>query len=330
MSYTHLTQDERYQIYAYRLQKKSNKEIATLLNRHPSTIQREVMRNKGDCGWRPLQAQTKANQRQIQSSLNARRIKEEDWERVQYYLHQGLSPEQMIDRLALEGTPMQISHETIYQRIYQDKRQGGKLYQLLRSQKKYRKRYASGQQRRGMIKNRTSIAERPLIVEQKTRIGDIEGDTVIGKNQQGVIITLVDRASRFTFAKKANSKHAKVVAQGMIDLLKPHQDRCHTITVDNGKEFAAHELVAKQLQVDVYFAHPYHSWERGLNENTNGLLRQYFPKKTNLKKITEQELQKAIFMLNNRPRKCLGYKTPYEVFHNLDILPLKSIFGCTS
>lgn len=324
MSYTHLTQDERYQIYEYRLQKKSYKEIGALLNRHCTTIKREIMRNQGGCGWRPLQAQEKAEERRCNSN-NARRIKEEDWQIVQYYLHQNLSPEEIIGRLAVEGTPIQISHETIYQRIYEDKRQGGKLYKLLRCQKKNRKRYASGQQKRGMIKNRTSIDERPLIVDQKIRIGDIEGDTVIGKDQQGVIITLVDRASRFTFATKAKSKHAKVVAQGMIDLLKPHQHRCHTITVDNGKEFAAHEMVAEELQVDVYFAHPYHSWERGLNENTNGLLRQYFPKKTNLKKITEQELQMAIFMLNHRPRKCLGYKIPFEVFYNLDILPLKCI-----
>ena len=329
MRYTHLTQDERYQIYEYRLQKKSYKEIGVLLNRHPTTIKREVKRNQGGCGWRPLQAQTKADERRSRSN-NARRIKEEDWQSVQSYLHLGLSPEQIIDRLVLEGTPIYISHETIYQRIYEEKRKGGKLYKLLRNQKTYRKRYGSGQQRRGMIKNRISIDERPLIVDQKTRIGDMEGDTVIGKDHQGVIITLVDRASRFTFATKAKSKHAKVVAQGMIALLKPHQHRCHTITVDNGKEFAAHELIAQQLQVDVYFAHPYHSWERGLNENTNGLLRQYFPKKTNLKKVTEQELQAAIFKLNHRPRKCLGYKTPFEVFYNLDILPLKTIFGCTS
>lgn len=329
MSYTHLTQEERYQIYGYRLQKKSYKEIGKLLNRHPTTIQRETLRNKGDGAWRPAQAQAKANQRR-RNSNNARRIKEEDWQRVQYRLHQDWSPEQIIERLALLGAPIQISHETIYQRIYKDKRKGGKLYKLLRCQKTYRKRYASGQQRRGMIKNRISIDERPAIVDQKIRIGDIEGDTVIGKNQQGVIITLVDRVSRYTFATKAGSKHAKIVAQGMIRLLKPYQDRCHTITVDNGKEFASHELVAAQLQVDVYFAHPYHSWERGLNENTNGLLRQYFPKKTNLKKITERELQKAVFMLNHRPRKCLGYKTPYEVFHNLDILPIKTTSGCTS
>lgn len=329
MRYTHLTQDERYQIYEYRLQKKSYKEIGTLLNRHPTTIKREILRNHGGCGWRPLQAQSNAKERR-RNSNNARRIKEEDWQSVQYYLHQDWSPEQIIERLALVGTPIKISHETIYQRIYKDKRKGGKLYKLLRCQKTYRKRYASGQQRRGMIKNRISIDERPAIVDQKIRIGDIEGDTVIGKNQQGVIITLVDRVSRYTFAKKVKGKHAKGVTQGIIDLLKPHQHRCHTITVDNGKEFAFHEQVAAQLQVDVYFAHPYHSWERGLNENTNGLLRQYFPKKINLKKITEKELQNAILMLNNRPRKCLGYKTPYEVFHDLDILPLKSIIGCTS
>jgi IS30 family transposase len=262
---------------------------------------------------------------------NARRIDEADWAKVSDYLRMDLSPQQAIERLSLEAQEkIKISHETVYLRIYADRRAKGTLIKHLRGQKPYRKRYASGAQRRGAIKNRVCIDERPDIVDQKIRIGDWEGDTVIGKNQQGVVITLVDRASRFTLATKRHSKHAKGVTTSINRLLEPHREQCHTLTFDNGKEFAGHEAIAAHLQADVYFAHPYHSWERGLNENTNGLLRQYFPKKTNLKNITEDELQIAIHKLNHRPRKCLGYRTPFEVFYNLDILPLKTTSRCTS
>ena len=330
MHYTHLTQDERYQIYALRLEKKTAKEIAVVLNRDPSCIYRELRRNKGGNGWRPLQAQKLAEERQ-KNCRNARRIKEADWDKVADYLRLDLSPQQAIERLNLEQKEkIQISHETVYLRIYADRRRGGNLVKHLRGQKPYRKRYGSGEQRRGAIKNRVSIDDRPEIVDQKTRLGDWEGDTVIGKGQQGVVITLVDRVSRFTLAERRNSKHAEGVTHSIQQLLAPHKDKCHTITFDNGKEFARHADIAAHLQAAVYFAHPYHSWERGLNENTNGLLRQYFPKKTNLKKISQQELQLAVDKLNHRPRKCLGYRTPYEVFYNLPILPLKYPRCCTS
>lgn len=331
MRYTHLSQDERYQIYALRLEKKTLTEIAQALNRHKSTIQREMKRNRGGNGWRPSQAHQIALKRQTRCR-NARRINEVHWQKVVAYLRMDLSPQQVLGRLSVEGIedPIKISHETIYQRIYADQQEGGHLIQHLRCQKPYRKRYASGVQRRGAIKNRVSIEQRPAIVDQKIRLGDWEGDTVIGKNQQGVVITLVDRVSRFTLADKRNSKHAKGVAESISRLLKPHIHRCHTITLDNGKEFADHQTIAAHLQAAVYFAHPYHSWERGLNENTNGLLRQYFPKKTNFNDISHKALQLAIDKLNHRPRKCLGYRTPFEVFYNRDILPLKTTPCCTS
>lgn len=330
MRYTHLSQDERYQIYALRLEKKTLTEIAQVLNRHKSTIQREMKRNRGGNGWRPLQAHKIALGRQT-SCRNARRINEVHWQKVVEYLRMDLSPQQVLGRLSVEGKdPIKISHETVYRRIYADRQAGGNLIQHLRCQKPHRKRYASGVQRRGAIKNRVSIEQRPAIVDQKIRLGDWEGDTVIGKNQQGVVITLVDRVSRFTLADKRNSKHAKGVAASISRLLKPHIHHCHTITFDNGKEFADHQTIAAHLQADVYFAHPYHSWERGLNENTNGLLRQYFPKKTNFNDISHKGLQLAIDKLNHRPRKCLGYRTPFEVFYNRDILPLKTTPCCTS
>lgn len=324
MSYTHLSQDERYQIHEMLVEKKSQKVIALALDRSVSTISRELNRNSGVHRWKPEQAHKLSENRQ-KNCRNARRIDEGDWAEVTCYLRLDLSPQQAVNRLSLENNaPLKISHETIYQRIYADKKRGGNLVKHLRGQKPYRKRYGSGDQRRGAIKNRVSIDARPEIVAQKTRLGDWEGDTIIGKDQQGVVVTLVDRVSRFTLAECLNSKHADGVTAVINRLLDPHKRTCHTITFDNGKEFAGHEAITAYLEAAVYFAHPYHSWERGLNENTNGLIRQYFPKKTNLKNLSQEALQLAINKLNHRPRKCLGYRTPYEVFYNLDILPLKS------
>jgi len=330
MTYTHLSQDERYQIYEMRLEKKTLSEIAVHLKRHKSTIQRELQRNRGQSGWRPGQAQRISLERQT-NSRNARRINEADWDQVVAYLHQDLSPQQAIERLSLEtGQKLRLSHETVYQRIATNRCAGGTLYQHRRCQKRQRKRYGSGQQLRGMLKNRVSIDERPAIVNDKSQDGHWEGDTVVGSHQQGGIITLTERRARFLLVAGIQSKHAEIVTAEILGLLQPHQARCQTITFDNGKEFAGHEEIAAGLQAKVYFAHPYSPWERGLNENTNGLLRQYFPKKTNLKQVTLQALQQAADRLNHRPRKCLGYRTPFEVFYNLDILPLNSYIRCTS
>lgn len=317
MSYTHLTQDERYQIHEMLIEKKSKKDIALALFRSTTAIYRELNRNCGVHHWKPGHAQKLSEARQ-KNCRNARRIDEKDWAEVTDYLRLDLSPQQAVNRLSLEKkAPLKISHETIYQHIYADQKRGGDLVRHLRGQKPYRKRYGSGDQRRGAIKNRVSIDERPDIVAQKTRLGDWEGDTIIGKDQQGVVVTLVDRVSRFTLAERLDSKHADGVTAVINGLLTAHKQTCHTITFDNGKEFAGHQAMTACLQAAVYFAHPYHSWERGLNENTNGLIRQYFPKKTNFKNVSQEELQLAIHKLNHRPRKCLGYQTPYEVFYNL-------------
>ena len=329
MCYAHLTQDERYQIHALRCEKKSIHAISLALGRSKSTIHRELKRNAGVHRWHPAGAQGMADKRQ-QNCRNARRISEADWADVAAYVRLNLSPQQAINRLSLEKKiPLAISHETVYQRIY-GKKHGADLITHLRGQKRYRKRYASGKERRGGIRNRVSIDARPAIVADKTRLGDWEGDTIIGKDQQGAVVTLVDRVSRFTLAHRVASKHARGVTDAVNRLLTPHRHVCHTLTFDNGLEFAMHGDMTAHLQADVYFAHPYHSWERGLNENTNGLIRQYFPKKTNFKNVSQQALQTAIDQLNHRPRKCLDYKTPFEVFYNQDILPLKSNPCCTS
>ncbi len=320
MRYTHLSREERYQIYVLRRQGVNFARIAAELNRSAATITREIKRNSGLNGYKPAHADSKARARQC-DRRNAKAISAEQWRHVHTYLRLSLSPQQVSGRLLLEEA-FRISHETIYQHIYRDKRGGGDLARQLRCQKVRRKRYASGQERRGAIKGRICIEQRPAIVEQRSRIGDWEGDTVIGKGHQGALVTLVERKTRYTLSRRVDSKHSAGVTQAIIELLRPHKDQCLTLTFDNGKEFAEHAFIAGCLDADVYFAHPYHSWERGLNENTNGLLRQYFPKRTNLRKVTHEEVDDAVYRLNHRPRKCLGYRTPHEVFYGLEIQPI--------
>ncbi|MBS0172755.1 MAG: IS30 family transposase, partial [Nitrospira sp.] len=180
------------------------------------------------------------------------------------------------------------------------------------------------QERRGAIKNRIGIDERPGIVDQKSRIGDWEGDTVIGKNHRGALVTLAERKSRYILAAQVPGKHASGVTAAIMRLLRPHKDKCYTMTFDNGKEFAEHETIAAELDADVYFAHPSHSWERGLNENSNGLLRQYFPKAMELIEVTQEQVQWAVDRLNHRPRKVLGFRTPFEIFFGKTVRYTKS------
>jgi transposase, IS30 family len=320
MTYKHLTREERYQIHALRRQGISPAVIAAELKRSRSTITRELKRNATAQGYKPAKADERARTRQS-TRRNAHQFDAQQWAQVHSYLRLQLSPEQISGRLKLEGG-LRISHECIYQHIYSDKRKGGELISHLRCQKVRRKRYGSGQERRGTLKNRVSIEQRPAIVEERSRIGDWEGDTVVGKGHQGVVVTLVERKSRYTLAKQLDSRHSAGVTEAVIALLRPYKSLCQTITFDNGKEFAEHAFIADSLEANVYFAHPYHSWERGLNENTNGLLRQYFPKSTNLRKVSQHEVDDAVYRLNHRPRKCLNYLTPHEVFMGLEMRPL--------
>ena len=308
MTYTHLTQEERYQIYALKRAGITQKVIASILKRSESTISREINRNSGKRGYRPKQAQYKSLMRR---AINARRINDQDWQWAKSKLLEEWSPEQISHFVG-------ISHETIYQRIYQDKSQGGLLWRYLRCQKKYKKRYGL-LERRGNIPNRLSIEERPSLVNERSRLGDWEGDTIIGKNHKQALVSIVERKSKLTLIHKVARKTAQAVRVAVIDLLKPFKNNVLTITVDNGREFAGHQEIAQQLEANVYFAHPYSSWERGTNENTNGLIRQYFPKHRDFSTITQEEINMVMNRLNNRPRKTLGYKTPNHVFFNSDI-----------
>jgi IS30 family transposase len=303
MNYTHLTREERYQIYALKKAGHTQSEIASVLERSSSTISRELRRNCGGRGYRPKQAHRLAGERR---AMNARTIDEATWRFVQARLREDWSPDQISNHAA-------ISIETVYQRVYADKRAGGSLWKHLRCQKQRRKRYGK-HDRRGTIPNRLSIEQRPAVVEERSRIGDWEADTVIGKNHKQAIVSLVERKSGFALIHKVERRTADAVSRAMTKLLKPYQRHVHTITSDNGKEFAGHEKVARALRADFYFAHPYASWERGTNENTNGLIRQYFPKGMDFTTITQQEISHVMKRLNNRPRKRLGYLTPAQVF----------------
>jgi transposase, IS30 family len=303
MNYTHLTQEERYQIYALKKAGHTQSEIANVLERNASTISRELSRNSGGRGYRPKQAHCSSIDRH---AMNARTVDEATWQFAQERLMLQWSLEQISGHAA-------ISPETVYQCVYADKQAGGLLWKNLRCQKKRKKRYGKID-RRGMIPNRHSIEDRPAIVETRSRVGDWEADTVIGKNHRQAIVSIVERKSGFTLIHKVERKTALAVSQAMIGLLKPHQKKVYTITSDNGREFAGHEEITKRLKADFFFAHPCSSWERGTNENTNGLIWQYFPKNRDFTTITQQEINTAMERLNNRPRKRLGYQTPNQVF----------------
>ena len=310
--YTQLTQDQRYQIYALQKAGFKQNQIAAEVQVHKSTICRELKRNAGQRGYRPRQAQHLAVERQQERACRPR-ISPDLWLEVESKLREQWSPQQISGRLAFEQGA-RVSHERIYQYIYADKRRGGTLHQHLRCQKQRRKRYGSGRSRRGQIPLRRCISERPAIVDQRVRIGDWEGDTIVGKGHQQAIVSLTERFSRFTLLHKVERATAPAVSAAIIEKLRPLAALVFTLTTDNGKEFALHQQIAATLQAEYYFAHPYASWERGLNENTNGLVRQYCPKKSDFSRLDQEEVEAIAHRLNHRPRKILNYRTPFEVF----------------
>ena len=310
--YTHLSPEERYTIQAERRRSASVYSIARLLNRKPSTIYRELQRNTGLRGYRPKQAQAKADARRAThlSSLSSFA-----WSFIKHLLLMQWSPEQISYALKANGWDGVPSHEWIYQYVADDKRNKGKLYKHLRQG---RKRYRKGKRTKGpAIKNAVSIDERPAIIDTRERFGDWEIDTVLGKHGTGAIVTILERKSRLYLAMKVDSKSAEDVTRATIALLMPYKEHVHTITADNGREFANHEEIAKVLDAKVYFAHPYSSWERGANENANGLLRQYVPKGTDLRLVSNELVALALSRINYRPKKCLGFKQPAKVFEEM-------------
>ena len=312
--YHHLTRDERCQIHMLKGSGESKAGIARRLGRHPGTIGRELSRNADADSYDFKQADRLATERRHAASGRPRKMTSERWREVDEKLALQWSPEQISGRLRLEGR-FTVSHEWIYRRVWKDREAGGTLFRHLRRRGKKRNSRAQGQAGRGCIPGRVDIAERPEVVEEKSRIGDWEGDTIVGSRHRGAVLSLVDRASKFTLLALLGGRKAGETSRAICRRLEPYKEFVHTITTDNGKEFAAHGAVAKALEALFFFAQPYHSWERGLNEHTNGLVRQYFPKATDFRKLDPAELERVENLLNNRPRKALGYRTPAEVFN---------------
>lgn len=315
-NYSQLTRDERNQLYALRKAKISMTQIADQLQRSRTTLYNELGRNTGQRGYRPKQAQMLADQRRAKAHKPLKMIPEV----IAYIvakLHLQWAPEQIagVMKGAPKGPGIAVSHETIYQYVWDDKRAGGTLYAELRQGHKKRRKRRGSKDSRGKIKNRVDIDQRPEVVETRSRIGDWEADLVCGAGASGYLVTLLERVSRRVLIGYTKTKFADAVTAEILRLLRG--EVVATITFDNGKEFAGHEQIAAKLGCKCYFAKPYHSWERGANENVNGLIRQYFPKKTSFAEITAAQVAFVENRLNTRPRKCLGFKPPNIVYFNL-------------
>lgn len=314
-SYHHLTYAQRCQICVLKDRGDSQRTIAKVLNIHHSTISREIKRNSGQRGYRYKQAHEKSRERKLKNPAPNQKMTFQLIGIIDRKLKVQWSPVQISGWLRRQGQG--VSHETIYKHVWKDKHQGGILYKELRHHgKKYNKR-SKGIAGRGCIPGRIDIDERPSIVEEKTRVGDWELDTIIGAGQSGAIVSMVERTSKLTKLVKIPHKTAENVEQALLDRLMPVKGFVHTLTADNGKEFSNHQRISLELEAGFYFAKPYHSWERGLNEHTNGLVRQYFPKSKRFDAISIADLEKIEVLLNNRPRKVLYFETPIEVFNRL-------------
>ena len=310
----HLTEGQRYEISAMLQAGFTRSAICERIGKEKSVLSRELRRN---CDKRSGIYYAALAQRKYESRKKEKRkfvhFTEEIKHKVINELCADFSPEQIVGRAKVMGEKC-VSHETVYRFVWADKKRGGRLYRHLRNKgKKYHKRglYKST---RGIIKERAGIEERPNIVDEKVRIGDLEIDTVIGKNHKGALLTITDRVSLMEWIVKLSGKNASELASNTVRVLKPFESQLYTITSDNGKEFAEHKYISSSLKIDFYFARPYRSYERGCNENANRLIRQYIPKKTDFYEIDNQYVKYVQDKLNSRPRKKLNFLTPHEYF----------------
>jgi IS30 family transposase len=310
MTYKRITEGERNQIYALMQAGKGNNEIARQIGRHKSTVSREIKRNAGGRGYRPGQAQEKADERAKRPG--ARRFTEAVRLDAEERLRMGWTPEMISGRARLEGRP-RVCKETIYGHVYADAKEGGRLWENLPRAKRGRKRRCPRKDGRGRIKDRRMIDERPPEVESRGVAGHWEGDLVNGAAGTGNLVTLVERKTRFLLVARVQTKEASEVADAVCGLMSPFPAHIRrSMTFDNGKEFALHALIAGAAGLDVYFAHPYRSWERATNENRNGLVRRLHPKKSSFAEIAGAEIARIGSYVNDRPHKCLGWRTPRE------------------
>jgi IS30 family transposase len=312
--YHQITSEERYAIAALRKHRLSIREISRELGRAPSTVSREIRRNRrADGGYRASAACEHTIARRRRSRRNAR-VEPEAWKVVERYLRQDWSPEQVSGSLRKEGL-LSISHETIYLHVWSDKRAGGDLYLHLRqAAKKRRKRYGAYDSR-GRLPGKRHISERPSEVETRRTIGHWEIDSVMGtEHGHNSVITMVERSTGYLVMGKLERHCALDATRCVIGLIDAHAGRVSTVTADNGTEFHSYREIEAATGARFYFATPHHSWERGTNENTNGLIRQYLPKKTSFAHLTQADCDAIAAKLNSRPRKRLGYKTPEECY----------------
>jgi Transposase and inactivated derivatives, IS30 family len=311
MRYHQITPQERYTFGILRKQGCSDAEIARLTGRHRSTIGREFYRNfsRHDGSYRPSAAQEHANARRFAPRRNSQ-FGEQEWSVVDALLRDKFSPEQVSGWLRLLNV-LEISHETIYLHVWRDKLRGGQLYRSLRQPFKRRKRYGT-YEKRGRVEGKRHISERPAVIESRSEIGHWEIDTVIGAGNQHCVVTLVERVTGATLIGKLHHRRVAALNQRVIELIQAHPGLFKTITADNGTEFHGYEEIERTTGVTIYFATPYHSWERGTNENTNGLIRQYLPKRTSMKRLTQDQCNTIASSLNNRPRKRHGFRTPLD------------------
>ena len=311
--YHQLTSEERYARSTLRKQGFTQGGIARALGRHRSTISRELRRNsRRDGGYRPSTADDFARWRRSRSRRN-RQFGPAQWELVEACLQEEWSPEQIAGRFRRNGL-LSISHETIYRYVWENRRQGGTLHQRLRqSPKQRRKRYGSYDSR-GRLAGKRPISERPAGAENRSRVGHLEGDTVMGSSDKHCVLTLVDRKTGYTMIGKLETRTVEVTNRRAIELLKTTGRQVRTVTVDNGTEFHGYKRIEAATNTTFYFAAPYHSWERGTSENTNGLIRQYLPKRTSMADITQRDCTRIARKLKRRPRKRLGFRTPEECY----------------
>jgi len=313
----HITKAQRYQLEAYKKSEVKISLIAKHLGLSQSSLYRELTRNAQKRGGYSARYAQMLYEERLERFKRDRKFTKEIASLVKKYIeHEQWSPKQIVGYCNKNNISM-VSHERIYQYIREDKRRGGNLYKHLRHQLKHRKRPVGGE-KSITIKNRVSIDKRSDAINNKERFGDWEIDTIIGKDRKGAIVTIVERKTAFFMMKKlTKGKNANALALTVIDMLMPYKNQILSITSDNGTEFADHQLMAEKLNLDFYFAHPYSSWERGLSEYTNKLIRQYVPKKTNFENYTNQYLTQIQHKINRRPRENLNYENPRDVFYKL-------------
>jgi transposase, IS30 family len=315
MSYCQITSAERYSLALLRRHGLHPAEIARVLGRHRSSISRELRRNAShhDGTYRPPLADWYARGRRSRSRRNTQ-FTTGDWARVESLVRADWSPEQIAGRLRREGV-LRISHETIYRRIWRDKRAGGDLHQHLRGRQKLRRKRYGTYDRRGRLTGKRPITARPIGAERRSRFGHWEGDTMLGAGQAGpCILTLVERKSGYLVIGPLRQRTATFLNRRLCRLLPAQRRPVRTITVDNGTEFHSYAALEQRLPTRFYFATPHHSWERGTNENTNGLIRQYLPKGQSMAHLSQRDCDRLALKLNRRPRKRLGYRTPEECY----------------